>query len=257
MAVENHGRPLSFRVMAGADEVDLDEERRRYILDVHARLGELDYYELLGVVRNAGPETLKRAYFQVAAVVHPDRYFGKRLGAYKPKMEAIFARLSYAYNALTDPTRRAQYDASLAAKDSAKAPAPKVPLDPKVAAQRQAAMDAMKERFTANKAKIQRLVDAANRARAAGDLVAAAESYREALELAPGDPALRAGYEELREGAARKLDESHVKKALIEERFGKWAEAAASWQRVVQARPDDEEARARLAHALARAARGG
>jgi hypothetical protein len=42
----------------------------------------------------------------------------------------------------------------------------------------------------------------------------------------------------------------------MEEKYGRWAAAAASWKRVATARPNDEKVRERLANAMSRAARG-
>jgi len=95
---------------------DLDPERRRKVLDLFANLGERDYYALLGVVPTAEKREIKRAYYALAPDYHPDKFFGKRLGSYKPKMEAIFAHLTYAYETLSSAERRAEYDAYLAAQ---------------------------------------------------------------------------------------------------------------------------------------------
>ena len=43
----------------------------------------LDHYALLGVARSADRKALKRAYFDLAARFHPDKYFRKKLGSYK------------------------------------------------------------------------------------------------------------------------------------------------------------------------------
>jgi tetratricopeptide (TPR) repeat protein len=137
------------------------------------------------------------------------------------------------------------------------APAVKAPVDPKVTARRQAAMDALKQRFSDGKVKAKEHVDAGNRAKAAGDYLAAAESFRAALAITPNDPEIKAAHEEMLKASAEKLVEANRKKAMLEERFGRWAEAAESWQRVVTGKPDDAEARDRLAQALARAARDG
>jgi curved DNA-binding protein CbpA len=239
---------------ASDEDVDIEVDKRRYIADAHARMAQLTHYELIGVARTADKKDIKRAYFQLAAIVHPDRYFGKKLGSYKPKMEALFARLSVAFETLTDRDKRAQYDARLGAAPASPGPAaPKAPVDPKILAQRQAAMEALKQRFTDGKAKAKQLAEAAALARAAGDFVGAVDAYQRALAVAPGDATLVAALAEMKGAAASKLAESHQRQAILEEKYGHWAEAAASWRRVVDARPDDASARERLAAAEARA----
>lgn len=233
-----------------SEEVDIDEERRNWILDVHGRLDRLSHYDLLGVRRDADAKAIKRAYFGLAATVHPDRYFKKRLGSYKPKLEAIFARVTVAFDTLRDAEARARYDATLGSAPAA--PPPRAPVDPKVAEERKKAMEALKARFESSRGEVQKHVDAGARARSAGDLEGALQSYERAAAMAPGDAAIAKAVAELRAAASERLVESHAKKAALEERFGRWASAAESWQRVLQARPDDEEAKKRLAHALAR-----
>lgn len=95
------------------EDVDLDVETRRRVLLVHRELGRLDHYALLGVARTADRKTLKRAYFDLAAKFHPDKYFRKKLGSYKLRMEAIFGRITQAHDALTNREARAEYDAYL------------------------------------------------------------------------------------------------------------------------------------------------
>lgn len=247
---------------AQPEEVELEPERRRYVDETYAGLERLTHYELLGVPRDADRKAIKRAYFGLAAAVHPDRYFGKQLGSYKPKMEVLFARITGAFEALSGRDERPAYDATLAPARAAgserarAADAPRAPVDPKILAKRQEAMEALKARFADGKAKVRQHVDAAKRARAAGDLAAAVEAYRRALLFAPDDDDIGAAYAELQRDVAARLVASIVKKAQLEERFGQWEQAAASWKRVTLARPGDEAARERLAGAMARAGRG-
>ena len=62
-----------------------------------------DYYEVLGVSRNASDDELKKAYRRLAKQYHPDT--NKEQGA-----EARFVEINEAYETLSDPQRRTIYD---------------------------------------------------------------------------------------------------------------------------------------------------
>jgi DnaJ-class molecular chaperone len=244
------------------EEVEIEAGLRKWLEEMHAQLDRLTHYDLLGLRRTADTKEIKRAYFRIAGMIHPDRFFKKRIGRYKPMIDAVFAKASEAHETLRVAETRAKYDAALDAylKSNPRAAqnfaqAPKAPVDPKVAAERQKAMDALKARFEAGKGDAQKLVETAKRAQAAGDLPGALDAYRKAALAAPTDASIKQAIAELESTASARLIDSHAKKAALEEKFGRWAEAAASWQKVVEARPTDKEAQTRLANALARAGR--
>jgi curved DNA-binding protein len=62
-----------------------------------------DYYEIMGVARDASPDEIKRAYRRLARKFHPD--VSKEKDA-----EARFKEVGEAYEVLRDPEKRAAYD---------------------------------------------------------------------------------------------------------------------------------------------------
>lgn len=107
---------------ADLDEpAELEHEFKGRVLDLFGWLDDLDHYELLGVARDAERKAIKSAYYGIAAKFHTDRYFGKSLGSFKSKMEAIFGRATAAHDTLANKARRAEYDAYLVGRDQTRA----------------------------------------------------------------------------------------------------------------------------------------
>ena len=75
-------------------------------------LGELDYYQLLNLRRDAGSGDVKRAYHATTRVFHPDanRSLEPEL---QEAVRVIAMRVSEAYSVLRDPLRRKAYDSHL------------------------------------------------------------------------------------------------------------------------------------------------
>ena len=96
------------------EPIDLDLPRKRRILDAFYRLDSLTHYELLAVQIDADKKTIKNAYFEIVSFFHPDRYFGKKLGSFKPKLEKVFSRITEAHDVLMRPESREEYDSYLA-----------------------------------------------------------------------------------------------------------------------------------------------
>lgn len=60
-----------------------------------------DYYEILGVPRDANERVIKKEFHRLAKLYHPDK---------NPGGEAKFREISTAYEVLSDPEKRAAYD---------------------------------------------------------------------------------------------------------------------------------------------------
>ncbi|MDW8308613.1 MAG: molecular chaperone DnaJ [Verrucomicrobiales bacterium] len=67
-------------------------------------MAKRDYYEVLGVPRDADAEAIKKAYRKLALQYHPDRNPGDKTA------EEKFKELAEAYEVLSDPQKRAAYD---------------------------------------------------------------------------------------------------------------------------------------------------
>jgi molecular chaperone DnaJ len=67
-------------------------------------VGSRDYYEVLGVPRDADAQAVKNAFRQLARRYHPDT-------STEPDAEQRFKEIAEAYGVLSDPAKRASYDA--------------------------------------------------------------------------------------------------------------------------------------------------
>ena len=98
------------------------EARRREVLEKCAGLSLKSHFEVLEIERGASADEVKEAYFRLARRYHPDsREAG--LDEVKDKVDALFVRVSEAYDVLRSARTRANYEAALKARTPA-APAP-------------------------------------------------------------------------------------------------------------------------------------
>ena len=67
-------------------------------------MAKQDYYDTLGVAKEADPDSVKKAYRKLAMKFHPDRNQGDAAAEQK------FKEISEAYDVLSDTQKRAAYD---------------------------------------------------------------------------------------------------------------------------------------------------
>jgi molecular chaperone DnaJ len=75
-------------------------------IQIQIPMAKRDYYEVLGVSKNASEDDIKKAYRKLAMKHHPDRNQGENA----KKSEEKFKEAKEAYEMLTDAQKRAAYD---------------------------------------------------------------------------------------------------------------------------------------------------
>jgi curved DNA-binding protein CbpA len=115
-SVPPHNAPGSAEMPAAADsgpvsERPLTSEQRslkQKILERANTITGQDYFQMLGVERDATPEAVQKAFFALAKVWHPDR-LPPALIDVKDACSKVFTHLTEANQTLTDPSRRQDY----------------------------------------------------------------------------------------------------------------------------------------------------
>ncbi len=77
------------------------------------KLQSLNFYQVLGVSLEAGSSQIKHAYFKLMHDHHPDRFLQERDEETREDLKEIFRILTKAYETLTDPKARQEYDLTI------------------------------------------------------------------------------------------------------------------------------------------------
>src|SRR5262249_20234557 len=98
-----------------ADDGESDEEdpADKIVEDISRMIhffSSADYYEVLGVTLRSSSSDIKSAYYKLAKKYHPDRFRQPEQADMKSKVEALFAKVTEAYETLSDAAKRALYD---------------------------------------------------------------------------------------------------------------------------------------------------
>lgn len=94
------------RLLGDADLQAQVQQMREEIKKRQDSEGKLDYYEILGIARDATLEAIKKAYRRLALLWHPDKNPDRQEEA-----EEMFRKISEAYTALSDSGIRERFDA--------------------------------------------------------------------------------------------------------------------------------------------------
>jgi tetratricopeptide (TPR) repeat protein len=177
---EGAERPVSGRggfhglnVEVAAAPTDRSPGHAELVKNTYRRIDWLSHYELLGVGRDATPEKVSEAYFERSRLFHPDLRHRDDLAKFEKELSAVFERMKAAYEALSDPEKRAVYDHGI---DAAPASilAPESAVDP----------ETRKKQATQNFRRAKQLIEEK-------DYHPAVEMLREAVRFVPDNPEFR------------------------------------------------------------------
>ena len=79
---------------------------KQMIMDAFAAMKKQDDFQVLGINASTAAPEIKKAYFRLAKLYHPDRHFEPEMSDMKEKLEALFTRIHDAYQVLSDDNRQ-------------------------------------------------------------------------------------------------------------------------------------------------------
>ncbi len=92
------------------EELDISVEFQTEVRRFAESLPALTYYEVIGVEVDADEAQIRDAFFERSKRYHPDRYFSKNVGPYRPIITEVYKRVVAAHDVLRDARLREAYD---------------------------------------------------------------------------------------------------------------------------------------------------
>lgn len=98
---------------AGGDSDDSHSITPEMIVKKHKETQEQNYYQILGVDSKASTNDIKKAYFRLAKLYHPDKFRGDEYKNLRKDIDEIFNKISQAHKVLTSVSKRTEYERSM------------------------------------------------------------------------------------------------------------------------------------------------
>ncbi len=111
-------------------EEEIKEEFLQKTRDIYDKCKTLGYYEVLGIDEKASKEDIKKVFYELSKQFHPDRHFSLPSHDVKEKLTEVLLYFTKAFEILSNPIKRQEYDRTLSpkapvlAKDKAEEPSP-------------------------------------------------------------------------------------------------------------------------------------
>lgn len=94
----------------------IDDETRKKIADLeelNREVESMNYYQILNIERDATPQEVKSAYFEMARKYHPDRFNRELPQDSRDMIEEVFGHITRAFQTLNNEKEKQDYDAKL------------------------------------------------------------------------------------------------------------------------------------------------
>jgi tetratricopeptide (TPR) repeat protein len=88
-------------------------EKLEEVMALKEKLPSLNYYQILGVAKDASEDDIKKAYFHLARKFHPDRFDRSVSPEDRSQIEDVFDKITKAYRVLTSGDQRKEYDVKM------------------------------------------------------------------------------------------------------------------------------------------------
>lgn len=268
------GREPAAGAPEGAEREELPRDVCRQIREFAKLLPELNYYEVLGVERDAGAEEIRDGFFERSKRFHPDRHYRRNLGAHGEILHEIYKRIAVAHEVLRDPDLRAQYDRTLHSAEAAASAATAPPAAGRAESQtsrpaarkrrrsslrerpsRPFALQALKRQIDLGQRKAARLFEQAQEHQARGEWDRAAHVLHLALAHAPRNREYNDALAEVVPRANEERAAGALQKGQLLLERGAHEEALGFLQEAAELRPMDAALADQVARLLLRAKR--
>ena len=90
-----------------------------HLLELSGRIDTLNYFEILNLPQTATPAEIRKAYYQFARALHPDKFYHLENMEVRQAIHHIYKRVTEAHGILKDEVKRARYIQNINGKDGA------------------------------------------------------------------------------------------------------------------------------------------
>jgi len=94
----------------GGEDLGKDDMKARALIErYHRQIMSQDFFQVFAATPSTDLEAIKQTYFELTKRWHGDAFSGQEVGPMRGKLDEIFARITEAYETITDKARREEY----------------------------------------------------------------------------------------------------------------------------------------------------